>query len=202
VSERVRKDFGTITDRKVQRLKPPPKPPTAEEVAAGAKRLPNEVSVWHRLDTGNSLGVSVSYGGTKTWRIRFNDDNGKPRTVKLGVFAPGHADHLDAKAAVAKALDPEKWKPKPVEVEGDALPFDAVSKVARRWLVEVVETDRHRTAKEKRRLVERHVIPAWGDRSIGTLKRSDVAALLSKVVETAARSKNASVGGRVIFWLR
>ena len=137
MGERVRKEFGKFTDGKVEELKPPPKPPTAEEVAAGAKRLPNEVSHWQRLDTGNSLGVSVSYGGTKTWRIRFNDDNGKPRTVKLGVFAPGHADHLDANAAVGKALDEERSRSG--RGRGRHAAVDAVSKVAQRWLIEEVE---------------------------------------------------------------
>ena len=52
-----------------------------------------------------------------------------------------------------------------------------------------------RTAKTMRRHVERFVIPAWGDRSIGELKRSDVDKLLSKVQETAALSKNARPAG-------
>ena len=85
----------------MQALKPPPKPPTAAEVAAGAKPTPNQVSYWQAARTpATRWCVSVSYGGTKTWRIRFNDDDGKPRTAKLEAsMRRGDAEHLGVEAA-------------------------------------------------------------------------------------------------------
>jgi integrase len=57
----------------------------------------------------------------------------------------------------------------------------SVACVAENWLRRVVEAGRHRTAAEKRRIVERYIVPAIGDRDFVGLRRSDIALLLDRI---------------------
>ena len=195
--QRVMKGFDKFTERGMAKLKGPPRP------QPGVK-APNQMNYSQRLDTGNSLVLSISYGGTRSWRIRYTGDDGKPRTASLEAIyqppppGPAHPKHLGVADAIRKAL---AWKPEvvePDEVIALVEPDDTVRKVAERWLTEAVEGGGMRTAKTMRRQIERFVIAEWGTRSIGELRRSDVDRLLGKVQATAAASKNAKVGGRTM----
>jgi integrase len=65
----------------------------------------------------------------------------------------------------------EAPKPKP----------ESVAEVAENWLRRHVEKNRHRTAAEMRRQVEKYVLPYWRDRVFVEIKRRDVTALLDMI---------------------
>jgi integrase len=57
----------------------------------------------------------------------------------------------------------------------------SVAMVARNWLRRVVDENRHRTAVEKHRVVERYIIPHIGQYDFVELRRSDIALLLDRI---------------------
>lgn len=65
----------------------------------------------------------------------------------------------------------EAPKPKP----------DSVAEVAENWLRRHVEKNKHRTANEMRRQVEKYVLPYWRDRIFTEITRKDVSALLDTI---------------------
>lgn len=65
----------------------------------------------------------------------------------------------------------EAPKPKP----------ESVAEVAENWLRRHVEKNRHRTAGEMRRQVDKYILPFWRDRIFTEITRRDVTALLDSV---------------------
>jgi integrase len=58
---------------------------------------------------------------------------------------------------------------------------DSVADVAGKWFARHVEARGVRTHKEIKRLLDRHILPAWGSRELVGIKRSDVTALLDRI---------------------
>jgi integrase len=56
-----------------------------------------------------------------------------------------------------------------------------VAAVAHDWLTRVVDAERHRTAPERRRVVERYIVPHIGSLDFIALRRSDIARLLDTI---------------------
>ena len=108
--ERVRKDFGKVHRAPGAGFKPPPKPPTAAEVAAGAKPTPNQVNYWQRLGHRQLAGACRSAtaaprrgasASTTTTASR------APRSsMRLCAGAPRNTS--TSMRRVAKALDEER----------------------------------------------------------------------------------------------
>jgi integrase len=67
------------------------------------------------------------------------------------------------------AFEPPKPKP------------ESVAEVAENWLRRHVEKNKHRTAAEMRRQVEKYVLPYWRDRTFVEIRRGDVTALLDMI---------------------
>ena len=58
---------------------------------------------------------------------------------------------------------------------------DSVAVVAQNWLSRHVEKNKHRTAAEVRRVVERYILPHWRDKVFTEIRRSDIAKLLDAI---------------------
>jgi integrase len=67
------------------------------------------------------------------------------------------------------AVEPSKPKP------------ESVAEVAESWLRRHVEKNKHRTAAEVRRQIQKYVLPYWADRNFVEIRRSDIAALLDAI---------------------
>jgi integrase len=67
------------------------------------------------------------------------------------------------------AIEPPKPKP------------ESVAEIAENWLRRHVEKNKHRTAGEMRRQVDKYILPYWRDRIFTEITRRDVAALLDTV---------------------
>jgi integrase len=67
------------------------------------------------------------------------------------------------------AIEPPKPQPHSVVV------------IAERWLTRHVEKNKHRRGAESRRIVEKYVLPYWGERAFTDLKRGDIALLLDHI---------------------
>jgi integrase len=125
------------------------------------------------------LALRVSYGGAKTF-IFFYRLHGKLRRLSLGRYpAMSLAEARDAwrtaRLAVSKGESPAHIRPTTA---------DSFTAVAEEWLQR--DQAQNRSAAEVRRVIERDVLPAWGDRPITTLTRRDVLELVDGVADRGA----------------
>jgi hypothetical protein len=171
-----------FTDLWVEKLKAPPKPPAS----AG------QDNYYRRLDSGDrSLIMSISYGNSRTWRLYLRDRNGRGLTVKLGTWNPARRDHMSVDAAKAAAV---AYKLPAEKAVLDATNFKVVTE---QWLATKIDGKR-RTELTIRGYFERLVFPAWKDRSILDLKRSDMRGLLAGIEAEASKRSTATAGGTVM----
>jgi integrase len=66
--------------------------------------------------------------------------------------------------------------------------------VAANWIKRVVDPKAFRSGKEIKRVLERHILPAWRDREFTAIKRSDVATLLDTIEDRSARTADYALG--------
>jgi integrase len=71
---------------------------------------------------------------------------------------------------------------------------ETFSAVAANWIKRVVDPKGFRSGKEIKRVLDRHILPAWRDREFIAIKRSDVAALLDTIEDRSARTADYALG--------
>jgi integrase len=122
--------------------------------------------------------LRVSYGGGKSW-VYFYRIGGRLRRRSLGTYpAVSLAEALqlwrDAKHQVSLGRDPG-WQ------RASDLNFESV---AREWLKRD-QADK-RSLKEVTRIVEKELIPEWGQRSIRDIRRHDILVLSDRIADRGA----------------
>lgn len=124
------------------------------------------------------LVLRMSYGGARTFRVRYKDQGGKTHYHSIGRWT----DRFNVEAARlrAKKFDPDKElkpKPTPSSEQGDRGWWLAatVEQVVDRYVAEVVSA--FRTKKETERCFRTYVIPALGSKVFVDLKKSDAGQL-------------------------
>lgn len=144
--------------------------------------------VWEDGRTG--LGVRVSPRDRKTFVFMYWL-NGKARRLTLGVYGAGTgqltlADANVKRAAAKKALDEgrdpanESVKANKAEREAETV-ADLVEEYLEKWA-----RPRKRSADEDDRILNKEIIPHWGERKAKNITRRDVIALLDTVVKRGA----------------
>ena len=137
----------------------------------------------------NGLYIRVMPSGAKSWAYRYNFER-KARRMTLGAYpgislAEAHEKHSVATQSVQRGIDPgaeaqrEKAKYKAEPTVNDLL--------AEFWEVELEKTP---SGKERRRLVEKDALPAWGKRKAGSITRRDAVLLIDKVRKRAKVTAN------------
>jgi integrase len=122
--------------------------------------------------------LRVSYGGGKSW-VYFYRIGGRLRRRSLGTYpavtlAEARQLWRDAKQEVSLGRDPA-WR------RSSDLNFESV---AREWLKRD-QADK-KSLKEVTRIVEKELIPAWGDRSIRDIRRHDILVLSDAIADRGA----------------
>ncbi|MEY9731734.1 tyrosine-type recombinase/integrase [Bradyrhizobium yuanmingense] len=144
------------------------------------------------------LVLRISYGGTRTFRARFRDENGKTRYHSIGRWDP-HKFNVDAARKAAKAFDPQ------MELKGrrsdKGLAEDQAwwltatfEQVIEKYIAEVVTG--FRTANETSRVYRRYVVPVLGKKLFLDLKQSDAAQL-----RVTMRKENGHRQADIVFGL-
>ncbi len=158
---------------------------TAKSVETLRSRDGEQVDVWDLLTPGLCLRVGQT---RKTWYVRYRA-NGKHRRMKLGT-----ADRLslaDARTAARNALaaadagaDPaaETVEPAALDRSFRALADDALNARAAKT--------RARTQQERRRFVDRELLPLWGDREASSIARREVVELVERIAARAPVQAN------------
>jgi integrase len=120
------------------------------------------------------LVLRVSYGGARTFRVRYRDRNGKSRTHKLGRW-DAKTFNVEAAHKAARKFDPERDLK---QVSTDGMSEDqawwataTVADVIKKYIAEVVVN--FRTRYETDRCFNRYIIPALGRKVFIDLKKSD-----------------------------
>jgi Arm DNA-binding domain/Phage integrase family len=155
--------------------------PTRSLTAASVARIkPPKAGQGDYFDKGYpGLALRCSYGGAKTW-IYFYRLHGKLRRLSLGRF-PGMSlteardAWRSARLAVSKGESPAHIRPTTA---------DTFAATAAEWLAR--DQAHNRSAAEVRRVIERDVNPAWGERLIAAITRRDALELIDGVADRGA----------------
>jgi integrase len=150
---------------------------TARGVAALETDRPQQ-DFWDELTPG--LVLRVTEHGRKTYVVRYRA-NGTHRRMTLGrhpnlTLAAAREKAREALAAAQAGEDPalERQRLRSSEATFEAL--------AREVLAAKAERTRRRTREERERMLEKELLPAWGNRPADSIGRRDVLELLEAIV--------------------
>jgi integrase len=129
------------------------------------------VQHFERLKKGLSLGMCISYGGSKTWRALFYSA-GKPVAKALGSWPEMS---VEAARKAAFAFDPER-----AIASSEAGLF---KDIAADWVKRYVVKTKLRTGPEIERRLKVYVLPKLGNTPIMEIKRSHIERLLDHIEE-------------------
>jgi integrase len=83
---------------------------------------------------------------------------------------------------------------KAIKLGTDPMGPQSFQSVADEWLKRHVDAKGIITSKEKRRYLEKHILPAWGGRDFKSIKRIDVAKLLDTIEDKGPTAADAALG--------
>jgi integrase len=143
--------------------------------------------------------------GHRSWAVRYRGNNGKPVKLTIGAW-PSVSLHdariaaMKAREQVAKGVDPAKAKQtaklKAMEAEANTVASVCAAYMKR-------EGVRLRTSDQRESILRRLVYPRIGDKPIGSIKRSDLVAMLDKIEDNSgprAADVTLAVLRRVFTW--
>lgn len=143
----------------------------------------------YELTDGKGLSIRVKPSGDKAWFFRYQFD-GRPRKMLIGdypgiTFEEARRRHAEAMLDVQQGIDPGK-KAKDEKLKRIAAPTfkDLLDEY---WKLELSKTP---TAKDRKRLVDKDVMPAWKSLKVTDIRRRDAVLLLDKVRERAPITAN------------
>jgi integrase len=134
-------------------------------------------------DSTPGLYLQLQPSGHRSWAVRYRF-NGRPSKLTLGPW-PAVSLHdarvaaIRAREAVAKGMDPAKAR-QDSKIKADAAKADTVTAICEKYLGRP-ETRKLRTIDQRISILRRQVYPVIGDKPIGSVKRSDIAAMLDKI---------------------
>ena len=126
-------------------------------------------------ETVPGLALRVS-GTTKAWSLLYSRADGRRARMTLGRYpalslAGARSAALEARSAIA---------------EGRPIGTDTVAAVWAEYISR--EAPKLRSAKWRRTIVERHILPTLGDRPIGEVRRSEIVHLLDRIEDASGPS--------------
>jgi integrase len=142
------------------------------------KPQPNKhLDVFDIVQRKPALILRISWGGAKTFRVRYRDDQGKAHTHKLGRWDPAKFDLEAARTAAAK-FDATSIKPKSgtqrsaPDGETDVTALSTFASVVEIYISE--EVVNFRTRKETERCLRKYAVPKFGERIFGEITAFEV----------------------------
>ena len=141
------------------------------------------------VSDGKGLSIQVLPAGTKSWIFRYMID-GRARRMTLGRYptvslADARQLHGAAMQEVERGFDPGAKK---LEAKAARKAAPTVADLLEEfWDMELQNTP---SGKERKRLMVKDVLPAWGTRKVATITRRDAVLLADTVRERAAVTAN------------
>ena len=144
----------------------------------------------YRMFDGGGLYLEVAPTGSRIWRLKYRQPNGKENRLTFGPYPEitlqeARERRLDARKLMLNGVDPARYRDdaKRRAVEEAANTFE---KVAREWYTNKVPTWSDRTSKNMIQRLEADIFPEIGGRPINELKHRDIIAMLRKIEERGA----------------
>ncbi len=153
----------------------------------------------YEVQDGKGLFVRVAPSGTKTWIFRYRFD-GRRRRMSLGQF-PGigigeaRKRHGEAIKQLQNGIDPGQVE-KEKKAKMKAAP--TVSELLDEFYK--VELSQKPSGDERKRLIKKDVIPAWGKRKVKDITRRDAVLLIDKVRKRAPVGASRLQSAMVRMW--
>jgi integrase len=168
-----------------------------ENIRPGDKR--REIS-----DHANGLFLISQPSGHRSWAVRYRHDG---RSVKLTLgawpkitLADARKAAADAQHALARGENPAKAKAD-AKVKADAARANTLTSVCENYLKR--EGSKLRTLDQRVSILRRLVYPELGDKPIGSIKRSDIVAMLDQIEDhNGARAADVALAvlRRILRW--
>lgn len=125
------------------------------------------------------LGLRVSPKGKRAWFFRFRTPDKRQKRESLGAFPDVTLKDARRRAVVRRGEVAEgRWTPPEAGAVEEALTFGAV---ARQALDLMADTTRPRTVEERERILQKDLLPRWGNRPAEDISRADVAKLAKEI---------------------
>ena len=143
----------------------------------------------YEVTDDKGLSIRVKTDGSKSWFYRFQF-NVRPRKMFLGDYpgvslAEARKRHAEAMLDVQQGIDPgKKAKEQKSKIKLAPTFKDLLDEF---WKVELSKSP---TAKERKRLVDKDVLPTWKKIKVSEIRRRDAVLLLEKVRERAPITAN------------
>jgi integrase len=138
---------------------------------------------------GKGLSIRVMPTGSKSWVFRYMID-GRARRMTLGTYpalslSEVREQHAKAMQDIERGIDPSIKKMESKAERKTAPTFTDLIKEL--WHMELKN---QKSGVERKRLLEKDIVPAWGKRKVADIKRRDIVLLLDHVRERAPITAN------------
>ena len=137
------------------------------------------------VSDGKGLSIRITPRGVKTWVFRYQF-NETPRRMTLGGYpgitlADARLRHAEAMQLIQKNIDPGK-KAQEEKNRSKASP------TFKDFIYELWETElkEKKSGSETLRLLKKDIVPSWGRRKVGEIKRRDIVLLLDGIKRRGA----------------
>lgn len=137
---------------------------------------------------GGGLVLHVAESGAKSWRYRFRLAD-KGQTLTLGTYPETSLEqariaHRAARLLVAQGVHPGRWVDELAEAKADAERVAAEGSfraVAEKWMSATAGELSAATARHRKAMLEKHIMPALAARNVAEITRKELNALLSEI---------------------
>lgn len=144
----------------------------------------------YKLFDGGGLYVEVAPTGSRIWRLKFVQANGKESRLTFGPYPEislqdAREKRLETRRLMLQGVDPVKHRDATKRLVADRL-ANTFEKIAREWYANKVPTWSERTAKNMIQRLEADIFPSLGRMPISEIQHRDVIAALRKIEERGA----------------
>jgi integrase len=144
----------------------------------------------YKLFDGGGLYVEVAPTGSRIWRFKFVQANGKESRLTFGPYPEislqdAREKRLETRRLMLQGVDPAKHRDANKRLVADRL-ANTFEKIAREWYANKVPTWSERTAKNMIQRLEADIFPTLGRMPIPEIQHRDVIAALRKIEERGA----------------
>lgn len=144
----------------------------------------------YKLFDGCGLFLDVAPHGSRIWRMKFMQANGKSNTLTFGPYPEvslreAREKRLGARRLLVNGIDPAKHRNDAKRLAA-ANAGNTFEKIARDWYANKLPTWSERTSKNMMQRLQADIFPEIGHRPIHELKHQDVIAALRKIEERGA----------------
>lgn len=144
----------------------------------------------YKLTDGDGMFIDVMPSGSRIWRMKFRQANGKENLLTFGPYPEitlqdAREKRLAARRLLLQGIDPAKQRDEAKRLLKDRA-ANTFEKIAREWHANKVPTWSKRTATNIMQRLEADIFPALGRKAIDEIKHRDVIAALRKIEERGA----------------